>query len=106
MAQLKGRQADKEYNRLTGNLSFPDFQVEYRLEVSAEPGGVRVSINLDKALPEKLAGRAGVAQHQILVVDPLLRYLLRGRRCSRIPIRLSAGFVARCADQTEAAVLL
>ncbi|MDR3701289.1 MAG: glycoside hydrolase family 9 protein [Candidatus Sulfopaludibacter sp.] len=59
VAQLKGRQADKENNRLTANLSFPDFQVDYRLEVAAEPGGVRVSINLDKPLPEKLAGRAG-----------------------------------------------
>src|ERR1035438_6208724 len=58
-AQLKGRQADKENNRLTANLAFPAFQVEYRLEVSAEPGGVRVSINLDKPLPENLAGRAG-----------------------------------------------
>jgi hypothetical protein len=59
VAQLKGRQADKENNRLSANLSFPDFQVDYRLEVAAEPGGVRVSVNLDKALPEKLAGRAG-----------------------------------------------
>ena len=59
VAQLKGRQADKENNRLTANLSFPDFQVDYRLEVAAEPGGVRVSINLDKPLPDKLAGRAG-----------------------------------------------
>ncbi len=59
VAQLKGRQADKENNRLTANLSFPAFQVDYRLEVAAEPGGVRVSINLDKPLPDKLAGRAG-----------------------------------------------
>lgn len=50
LAQLKGRQADKENNRLSANLSFPDFRVEYRLEVSAGPGGVRVSINLDKPL--------------------------------------------------------
>ena len=33
--------------------------MDYRLEVAAEPGGVRVSVNLDKALPEKRAGRAG-----------------------------------------------
>jgi endoglucanase len=59
VAQLKGRQPDKEKNRLTANLSFPDFQMDYALEVSAEPGGVRVSVNLDKPLPEKLAGRAG-----------------------------------------------
>ena len=59
VAQLKGRQADKEHNRLTAQLSFPSYQMDYRLEVAAEPGGVRVSVNLDKPLPEKLAGRAG-----------------------------------------------
>ncbi|HLJ51543.1 MAG TPA: glycoside hydrolase family 9 protein [Bryobacteraceae bacterium] len=59
VAQLKGRKADKEKNRLEAQLAFPDYQMDYRLEVAAEPGGVRVSINLDKPLPEKLAGRAG-----------------------------------------------
>jgi endoglucanase len=59
VAKLKGVQADKEHNRLTAQLSFPSFQMDYTLEVSAEPGGVRVSINLDKPLPEVLAERAG-----------------------------------------------
>jgi endoglucanase len=59
VAKLKGRQADKEHNRLYADLSFPTYQMDYRLEVAAEPGGVRVSINLEKPLPEKLAGRAG-----------------------------------------------
>src|SRR5664279_3743060 len=59
VAKLKGRHADKEHNRLTADLSFPSYQVEYRLVVTAEPGGVRVSVNLEKPLPEKLAGRAG-----------------------------------------------
>jgi hypothetical protein len=59
VAQFKGRQADKEHNRLSAQLSFPSYQMDYRLEVAAEPGGVRVSVNLDKPLPEKLAGRAG-----------------------------------------------
>jgi hypothetical protein len=59
VAQLKGRQPDKENNRITAQLSFPDYQMDYRLEVAAEPGGVRVSVNLEKPLPEKLAGRAG-----------------------------------------------
>ncbi len=59
VAQLKDRDADKEHNRLTARLSFPAYQMDYSLEVTAEPGGVRVSVNLDKPLPEKLAGRAG-----------------------------------------------
>jgi endoglucanase len=59
VATLKGRKADKENNRLTADLAFPAFDLSYTLEVAAEPGGVRISINLDKPLPQKLAGRAG-----------------------------------------------
>ena len=59
VATLKGRQADKANNRLTASLAFPTFDVSYTLEVAAEPGGVKVSIDLDKPLPPKLAGRAG-----------------------------------------------
>src|SRR5450755_5155325 len=59
VATLKGRQADKANSRLTASLAFPTFDVSYTLEVAAEPGGVKVSINLDKPLPPKLVGRAG-----------------------------------------------
>src|SRR5450755_3403754 len=59
VATLKGRQADKAHNRLTASLAFPTFGVSYTLVVAAEPGGVKVSINLDKPLPPKLVGRAG-----------------------------------------------
>ena len=59
VAALKGRQADKANNRLTASLAFPSFNFSYTLEVAAEPGGVKVSINLDKPLPANLVGRAG-----------------------------------------------
>lgn len=59
VADLKGREADAQNNLLRAKLSFPAFQMDYRLEVVPEPGGVRVSLHLDKPLPEKLAGRAG-----------------------------------------------
>jgi endoglucanase len=59
VATLKDRHADKAHNRLTAELAFPAFDFSYTLEVAAEPGGVKVSINLDKPLPQKLAGRAG-----------------------------------------------
>src|ERR1041384_6469104 len=59
VATLKGRHADKENNRLTADLAFPTFDLNYTLEVAAEPGGVKVTINLDKPLPKELAGRAG-----------------------------------------------
>jgi hypothetical protein len=58
-AVFKDRQADKENNRLSARLSYPDYELDYRLEVVAEPGGVKVSVHLDKPLPERLAGRAG-----------------------------------------------
>src|SRR5215475_9237127 len=56
VATLKGRHTDKENNRLTADLAFPTFDFSYTLEVAAEPGGMKVSINLDKPLPQKLAG--------------------------------------------------
>jgi endoglucanase len=59
VATLKGRHADKANSRLTADLAFPTFDFSYTLEVAAEPGGVKVSINLEKPLPQKLTGRAG-----------------------------------------------
>jgi len=59
VATLKDRHTDKENNRLTASLAFPTFNFSYTLEVAAEPGGVKVSINLDKPLPPELVGRAG-----------------------------------------------
>src|ERR671939_1305698 len=56
VATLKDRHADKANNRLSADLAFPTFDFSYTLEAAAEPGGVKVSINLDKPLPEKLAG--------------------------------------------------
>jgi endoglucanase len=59
VATLKGRRPDQANHKLTASLAFPTFDLSYTLEAAAEPGGVKVSINLDKPLPEKLAGRAG-----------------------------------------------
>ncbi|HUY82609.1 MAG TPA: glycoside hydrolase family 9 protein [Acidobacteriaceae bacterium] len=59
VAKLKSRQADAEHNRLSAQLSFPSYHLDYNLVVTAEPGGVRVSVNLDKPLPKELEGRAG-----------------------------------------------
>src|ERR1700742_1909307 len=56
VATLKGRHADEANSRLTAELAFPTFDFSYTLEVAAEPGGVRVSVNLDRPLPQKLSG--------------------------------------------------
>ena len=56
---LIARQADKEHDRLIASVSYPAYQLYYHVVVAAEPGGVRVSVNLDKPLPRTLVGRAG-----------------------------------------------
>lgn len=44
---------------LAANESYSDYNMTYTLKVTAEPGGFRVSVNLDHPLPDTLAGRAG-----------------------------------------------
>ena len=85
VATLKGRNADKANNRLTANLDFPSFGFSYTLEVAGEPGGVRVSINLDKPLPEKLAGRAGFNLEFLPSIYQGKAYLVDGTRAGIFP---------------------
>jgi endoglucanase len=56
---LIARRADKQHERLTARVSYPAFHLKYQVVVAAEPGGVRVSVNLDRPLPARLLGRAG-----------------------------------------------
>jgi endoglucanase len=85
VATLKGRHADKANNRLTANLAFPTFDLSYTLEVAAEPGGVKVSINLDKPLPEKLAGRAGFNLEFLPSIYMGKAYLVDGTKAGIFP---------------------
>ncbi len=85
VATLKGRHADKDNNRLTANLDFPTFDLSYTLEVAAEPGGVKVSINLDKPLPPKLAGRAGFNLEFLPSIYMGKAYLVDGTRAGLFP---------------------
>jgi len=85
VATLKGRDADKANNRLTANLAFPSFDLSYTLEVAAETGGVRVSINLDKPLPEKLAGRAGFNLEFLPSIYMGKAYLVDGSKAGIFP---------------------
>jgi len=85
VATLRGRQADKANNRLTANLAFPTFDLSYTLEVAAEPGGVRVSINLDKPLPQKLAGRAGFNLEFLPSIYMGKAYLVDGTKAGIFP---------------------
>ena len=85
VATLKTRQADKANNRLTANLAFSTFDLSYTLEVAAESGGVRVSINLDKPLPQKLAGRAGFNLEFLPSIYMGKSYLVDGTKAGIFP---------------------
>ena len=85
VATLKGRNADKANNRLTADLAFPTFDLNYTLEVAAEPGGVKVSINLDKPLPEKVAGRAGFNVEFLPSIYMGKAYLVDGTKAGIFP---------------------
>ena len=85
VATLKDRHADKANNRLTADLAFPTFDFSYTLEVEAEPGGVKVSINLDKPLPEKLAGRAGFNLEFLPSIYMGKAYLVGGTKAGIFP---------------------
>ncbi len=85
VATLKKRYADKERKRLSADLAFPAFGLSYTLEVEAEPGGVKVSINLDKPLPQELAGRAGFNLEFLPSIYMGKSYLVDGSRAGIFP---------------------
>ena len=85
VATLKGRHADKANNRLTADLAFPTFDLSYTLEVVAEPGGVKVTINLDKPLPQKLVGRAGFNLEFLPSIYMGKTYLVDGTKAGIFP---------------------
>ena len=85
VATLKGRHADEANNRLTADLAFPTFDFSYTLEVAAEPGGVRISVNLDKPLPQKLSGRAGFNLEFLPSIYMGKAYLVDGTKAGIFP---------------------
>jgi hypothetical protein len=85
VATLKARHADKENDRLTADLAFPTFDFSYTLEVAAEAGGVKVTINLDKPLPQKLAGRAGFNLEFLPSIYMGKAYLVDGTKAGIFP---------------------
>ena len=85
VATLKGRHVDKAANRLSAELAFPTFGLSYTLQVEAEPGGVKVRVNLDKPLPEKLAGRAGFNLEFLPSIYMGKAYLVDGTKAGIFP---------------------
>jgi hypothetical protein len=85
VATLRGRHTDKANSRLSADLAFPTFGLSYTLEVAAEPGGVRVSINLEHALPTQLAGRAGFNLEFLPSIYMGKAYLVDGTKAGIFP---------------------
>lgn len=85
VATLKGREVQAADNKLAARLAFPTFDLHYTLEVAAEPGGVRVSVNLDQPLPPQLAGRAGFNLEFLPALFMGKAYLVDGTRAGIFP---------------------
>ena len=85
VATLKGRHADEANNSLSADLAFPSFGLSYTLEVEAEPGGVKVTVNLDKPLAEKLVGRAGFNLEFLPSIYIGKAYLVDGTKAGIFP---------------------
>jgi endoglucanase len=46
-------------NQLVAYSGYPDLEVSYRIEVTAEAQGFRIAVHLDHPLPQSLVGKAG-----------------------------------------------
>jgi hypothetical protein len=57
--QFKERKRGPAKDQLTAFCAYPNQGLSYRIEVAAETEGFRVSVHLDKPLPDSLAGKAG-----------------------------------------------
>ncbi len=57
--RFQKREADPAAQRLVAWCSYPESSLSYRIELTAEEGGLRIAVHLDRPLPEALAGRAG-----------------------------------------------
>ncbi len=85
VATLKGRHADEATKTLSADLGFPTFGLNYTLKVEAEPGGVKVTVNLDKPLDEKLVGRAGFNLEFLPSIYMGKAYLVDGTKAGIFP---------------------
>jgi len=53
------RKVNKENNSIEAFLTYPDYDFDYTIKTQAHDGGILLSVNLEKPLPEELVGRAG-----------------------------------------------
>ena len=55
----KRQEVDPATNKITAHCSFPDYDMNYTVNVEPEGTGIKVTVNLENPLPEILEGRAG-----------------------------------------------
>ena len=79
------RRADASRGRLSAQLSYPAYHLHYQIVVSAEPGGVRVAVNLARPLPKALVGRAGFNLEFLPSLYMDKAYEVDGRRFGVLP---------------------
>ena len=54
------RKVDREHNRIDTYQKYPDFDFEYMIRAERKENGIALSVHLNKPVPEKLAGIAGL----------------------------------------------
>lgn len=57
--KLKDKHPGPQPNQVVATSGYPGLGLDYELQVTAEPGGFRIAVNLDRPLPAALVGRAG-----------------------------------------------
>ena len=57
--EFKERKRGPSENELTAFCSYPGRGLNYRIQVTPEPGGFRIAVQLDRPLPPALVGKAG-----------------------------------------------
>lgn len=58
--QFVERKIDKEENSIEAFLSYPDFEFNYSIKVTADGEGFLISVNIENPLPATLEGKAGL----------------------------------------------
>ncbi|MCA9732529.1 glycoside hydrolase family 9 protein, partial [candidate division KSB1 bacterium] len=53
------REIDRENNRITAYLTYPDYNFDYKIQAEHRENGLTIAVALDKPLPNKLKGVAG-----------------------------------------------
>ncbi|MDR2497491.1 MAG: glycoside hydrolase family 9 protein [Tannerellaceae bacterium] len=60
IAKFVDRKVDRENNRIEVSMNFADYDFQYTLIAEAKGDGLHLGVHVDKALPEALAGVAGL----------------------------------------------